>query len=246
MLNNLTHEKMRSLGLHGMLRALELQLEQPKSQNLSFDERIGVLLDAEFSDRENRRISKLLKSAKLRHTNANIEGIDFHPSRKLNQSLILNLADCGWIDRHQSLIFTGLTGTGKSWLACAFGNQACRRNYSTYYTTTTQLFEDILRAQAECTLPRLKRALIKNQLLILDDFGIGNVDQAIGPILLDVIDQQSANGSILITSQFPTNKWHDFFNDPTVADAILDRVIHHSQIFKLQGESMRKTKAKAK
>lgn len=246
MLNNLTKDKLRALALHGMLRALELQLEQPNMQKLSFDERIGLLADAELSDRENRRIAKLLKSAKLRHISANIEGIDYQPSRKLNQSLILTLADCSWIDRHQSLIFTGLTGTGKSWLACAFGNQACRRNYSTYYTTATQLFEDITKAQAECTLPRLKRSLIKTQLLILDDFGIGNVDQSLGPILLEIIDQQSAYGSILITSQFPTSKWHDFFSDPTVADAILDRIIHHSQILKLQGESMRKTKAKVK
>lgn len=246
MLNNLTQDKLRAIGLHGMLRALELQLNQPNMQKLSFDERIGLLADAELSDRENRRISKLLKSAKLRHINANIEGIDYQPSRKLNQALILSLANCDWIDRHQSLIFTGLTGTGKTWLACAFGNQACRRNYSTYYTTATKLFEDIAKSQAECTLARLRRSLIKTKLLILDDFGIGNVDQALGPILLEIIDQQSAFGSILITSQFPTSKWHDFFSDPTIADAILDRIIHHSQIFKLQGESMRKTKAKAK
>lgn len=246
MLNNLTKDKLRTIGLHGMVRALELQLEQPNIQSLSFDERIGMLADAELSDRENRRITKLLRSAKLRHISANIESIDYQPSRKLNQSLILTLADCSWIDRRQSLIFTGLTGTGKSWLACAFGNQACRRNYSTYYTTATQLFEDITKAQAECTLPRLRRSLIKTQLLILDDFGIGNVDQSLGPILLEIIDQQSAYGSILITSQFPTNKWHDFFNDPTIADAVMDRIIHHSQTFKLQGESMRKTKAKIK
>lgn len=244
MLNNLTKDKLRALGLHGMLRALELQMEQPSMLNISFDERIGMLADSELSDRENRRIAKLLKSAKLRHINSNIESIDYQPSRKLNQSLVLTLANCDWIDRRQSLIFTGLTGTGKTWLACAFGNQACRRNYSTYYTTATQLFEDIAKAQAECTLTRLRRSLIKTQLLILDDFGIGNIDQSLGPILLEIIDQQSAFGSVLITSQFPTSKWHDFFSDPTIADAILDRVIHNSQIFKLQGESMRKTKAK--
>lgn len=246
MLNNLTKDKLRELSLHGMLRALELQLDQPNVQNLSFDERIGMLADAEQSDRENRRIAKLLKSSKLRYMNATIESLDYQPSRKLNQALILTLANCDWIDRHQSLIITGLTGTGKTHVACGVGNQACRMNYSTYYTTATQLFEDISRAIAECTLARLRRSLIKTKLLIIDDFGIGNLDQTLGPILLDIIDQQSAYGSVLITSQFPTSKWHDFFSDPTVADAILDRIIHHSQILKLQGESMRKTKAKVK
>ncbi len=244
MLNNITQDKLRALSLHGVLRAYELQLKQPTASKMSFDDRLGLLLDAEFSDRENKRISRFLKAAKLRHSNASIENIDFNPARKLNQPLILSLADCGWIQRSENLIFTGLTGTGKSWLACALGNQACRRNYTTYYSTATQLFGDIARAQTECSLPRLKRSLIKTQLLILDDFGIGGVANSVGPILLDIIDQQSSNGSLIITSQFPTAKWHDFFSDPTVADAILDRIVHRSQVLNLEGGSMRKVKKK--
>lgn len=244
MLNQQTQQQLSELGLKGMQRAIELQSQQPNIQRLSFEERLAMALDAEISDRESRRIERFKKAAKLRQGRACIEDIDFHPSRKLDQALIMGLADCAWIERHQNLILTGATGTGKSWMGCAFGVQACRRNYLTYYTTATQLFEDLARAQMDGTLPKFRRMLVKTQLLILDDLGIGGIDNNLGPILLDIIDQQSQRGALLITSQYPTEKWYDLFNDPTIADAILDRIVHQAHFIKLQGESLRKTRKK--
>lgn len=242
MLIHQTQQQLIDLGLRGMQRALDVQLQQPDIQRLSFDERFGILVDAETSDRDSRRIERLKRGAKLRQVRACIEDIDFHPSRKLDQALIMSLADCNWIERHQNLILTGATGTGKSWLGCAFGLQACRRNFSTYYTTATQLFEDMGRAQMDGSLPKLRKMLVKTQLLILDDLGLGGIDNNLGPILLDIIDQQSQRGALLITSQYPTTKWYDLFNDPTIADAILDRIVHQAHFLQLHGESMRKTK----
>ncbi|MBM5571100.1 MULTISPECIES: IS21-like element helper ATPase IstB [Deefgea] len=243
MLINQTQQKLQTLGLSGMARAFEQLFQRPESQNISFEDCVGLLADAEVCDRDNRRIARFLKSAKLRHGRATLADIDYQPSRKLNQPLIMSLSDCGWIDRRQNLILTGATGTGKSWMACAFGLQACRNGFSVYYTTATQLYEDLAHAQADGSLPKLRRLLIKTRLLILDDLGIGGVDTALGPVLLDIIDQQTLQGALLITSQYPTSKWYDLFNDPTVADAILDRIVHRSHSLQLQGESMRKLKA---
>lgn len=242
MLNNQTQQCLNELGLKGMSRALELQLQQPDVHRLSFDERLGMLLDAEVGERDSRRIERFKRAAKLRQGRACLEDIDYQPTRKLDQSIITSLANCDWIDRHQNLILTGATGTGKSWLACAFGHQACRRNFSTYYTTTTQLFEDLGRAHIDGSLPKLRRMLVRTQLLILDDLGIGGVDNNLGPILLDIIDQQSQRGALLITSQYPVKKWYDLFNDPTIADAILDRIVHQAHFIALHGESLRKTR----
>ncbi len=244
MLINQTQQRLLGLGLSGMARAFEQLFQHPESHNLSVEDCVGLLVDAEVCDRENRRITRFLKSAKLRHSRATLTDIDYHPSRKLNQPLIMSLSDCGWIDRRQNLILTGATGTGKSWLACAFGLQACRNGFSVYYTTATQLYEDLAHAQADGSLPKFRRMLIKTRLLILDDLGIGGVDTALGPVLLDIIDQQTLQGALLITSQYPSNRWYDLFNDPTVADAILDRIVHRSHSLQLHGESMRKLRAK--
>ena len=244
MLNHQTTEILQRLGLQGMLRALNRQLEQPQTQKLSFDERFALLLDAETNDRENRRIERLLKSARMRQPSACLEDVDYRQSRGFDQAMVSALADGGWIGRRQNLVLTGATGTGKSWLACAFGKQACRSGYAVYFTTATQLFEHLITAQAEGSLPKLRRQLIKTQLLIIDDLGIGGIDVHLGPILLDIIDQQSMQGSLLITSQFSCDKWYDLFNDPTVADAILDRIVHRAHFMELKGESMRKIRAK--
>lgn len=241
MLNSQTVNKLELLGLKGMVRALELQYQQPECQRLSFDERLGLLLDAETTDRDTRRINRLLRAARLRQGKACLEDLVYSPARKMDQATIMALADCGWIRRQQTLIVTGATGTGKSWLACAFGKQACRNGLSVCYTTATQLFEDLLHAQAEGTLAKLRRALVRTELLILDDLGIGGIDNSLGPILLEIIDQQSTHGALLVTSQFPPDKWYDLFNDPTVADAILDRIVHRAHFIELKGESMRKS-----
>lgn len=244
MMNTASQNRLLDLGLKGMARALELQLQQADMQHLSFEERFGMLLDAEYSARNTHRIARCLKAAKLRYGQAALEDIDYYTGRKLDRGLIMSLADCGWIERRQNLIITGATGTGKSWLACAFAMQACRLGKLVFYTSSTQLFESLALAQADGTLPRLRKQLIRKELLIIDDLGLGGIDPALGPALLEIVDLQANHGALLLTSQFPTDKWYSQFGDPTVADAILDRIVHRAHHIQLQGESMRKVKAK--
>lgn len=240
MLNAVTTQKLEQLGLKGMLRTLEYQLKQPEISKLCFEERLGMLVDAEISDRDNRRIDRLLKAAKLRHSDAALEAVNYKPGRNLDRGLLMTLASCTWIQQRQAVIFSGATGVGKSWLACAFGKQACRQGYSVLYITANHLFEEMRVAIGDGTIGKLKRSLSRLELLIIDDFGIGGIDVSLGPYLLEVIDMQSAVGALLITSQFPSEQWYDLFNDTTVADAVLDRIVHRSHIIKLEGDSQRK------
>lgn len=239
-----TSLRLSELGLHGMANAYDRQLSQPQLQQEAFDVRLGLMLDAEHSSRETRKIERLVKAARMRESQATLEDVDYKASRALDRSTVMNLAECEWLRRRQNLILTGATGTGKTWLACAFGNQACRQGFTTVYRTATQLFEDILLSQADNTLPKLRRQLVRTQLLIIDDLGIGGISVQLGPLLLEIIDQQSRNGSLLITSQYPQEKWYELFADPTIADAILDRIIHKSHTLQLKGESMRKVRAR--
>ena len=242
MLNNQLFIQLQSLGLSGMAQALSTQLDQAKFAQLGFENRLGLLIEAEQNERGNKKIARLLKSAKLRQPSACLEDVDYRPKRGLDPSVINSLSSMEWVGRHQSVILTGATGTGKTWLACAFGKQACRNSFPVIFITATQLYEQLLSAQVDGSLAKLRRQLIKAKLLIIDDLGIGGIDVRVGPMLLDIIDSQSQNGSLLITSQFPVDKWYDFFNDPTVADAILDRVVHRAHTIELKGDSMRKRK----
>lgn len=239
MLNPITAQKLEQLGLRGMLRALQ----QTKDTNkLSFDERFGMLVDIELSERETRRVDRLIKAAKLRHPRASLEEVEYKPSRKLDHATIMSLANCQWIQQRQAVILCGATGVGKSWLACALGKQACRNGFSTYYVTATQLFEDLRVALAAGTINKLKRSLSKIELLIIDDLGIGGIDVSLGPSLLEIIDLQSSVGALLVASQFPVERWYDLFNDSTVADAVLDRIVHRAHKINLAGESLRKVR----
>lgn len=239
MLSPITTQKLDRLGLRGMLRALQ-QTRASDANKLSFDERFGILLDAEITDRDGRRIERLIRAAKLRHTSAALEDVDYRSSRNLDHATFMSLANCQWIQQRQALILCGATGVGKSWLACALGKQACRNGLSTYYVTATQLFEDMRIALAGGTINKLKRSLSKIELLIIDDLGIGGIDVNLGPSLLEIIDLQSTAGALLITSQFPVESWYDLFNDSTVADAVLDRIVHRAHKINLAGESLRK------
>ena len=239
MLSPITTQKLDRLGLRGMLRVLQ-QTRATDANKLSFDERFGILLDAEITDRDGRRIERLVRAAKLRHTSAALEDVDYRPSRNLDHATFMSLANCQWIQQRQALILCGATGVGKSWLACALGKQACRNGLSTYYVTATQLFEDIRIAWAAGTIKKLKRSMSKIELLIIDDLGIGGIDVNLGPSLLEIIDLQSTAGALLITSQFPVESWYDLFNDSTVADAVLDRIVHRAHKINLAGESLRK------
>lgn len=243
-MNHHTLDQLHALGLKGMARAWEIQMQQPDTQKMSFQERFGMIIDAEVSERDTRKIDRLLKTAKLRYSKAALEDIEYHAGRKLDRQFVMSLAECGWVRQRQNLIITGATGAGKSWIGCAFGVQACRMGLTTYYTTSTQLFEQLAMARADGSLPKLRRHLIKLQLLIIDDLGLGGIDSTLGPVLLEIVDLQSTHGSLLLTSQFPSEQWYDQFNDPTVADAILDRIVHRAHHLKLEGESMRKRKGK--
>lgn len=240
MLNNQLFIQLQSLGLSGMAQALSTQLDQAKFAQLGFENRLALLIEAEQNERGNKKIARLLKSAKLRQPSACLEDVDYRPKRGLDHSVINSLSSMEWVGRHQSVILTGATGTGKTWLACAFGKQACRNSLPVIFITATQLYEQLLSAQVDGSLAKLRRQLIKAKLLIIDDLGIGGIDVRVGPMLLDIIDRQSQNGSLLITSQFPVDKWYDFFNDPTIADAVLDRIVHRAHPIELKGDSMRK------
>ena len=242
MLTNITLQKLENLGLKGMLKAFELQLKQPNINQLSFEDRLGLLIDSETTERDFRKIERLLSKSKLRYLEATIEAIAYHPVRNLDQSTILSLSSCEWIRQKQSLILNGATGVGKSWLACALGKQACRNGYSVYYVTATHFFEDIRNSIASGNLNKLKRFISKLNLLIIDDFGIGGIDLQIGPYFLELVDLQSISGGLLVTSQFPTENWYDLFNDTTIADAVLDRIVHRANLIELKGESMRKNR----
>lgn len=240
MLDQQTMQKLSLLGLKGMLKAYENQVQQPSVGKLSFEERFCMLIDTEVSTRNTSRIHRLLKAAKFRHSNACIEDIIYKPKRNLVQGVISSLSDCNWINEHQAIIITGATGVGKSWLACALGVQACRNQFTAAYLTAPMLLENVHMAMVQGTLSKLRRSLVRLKLLIIDDLGIGGIESKLGPVILEIIDQQSINGGLIITSQFPPDRWYDLFNDPTVADAILDRIVHRAHRIELKGESMRK------
>lgn len=237
---NQTLVQLKELSLSGMHEAAVFQLNTITFSKLPFEERLAHLVENEISVRANKKFERLFKSSKIRYKQSCLEDIDYSSSRKIDQNLILSLSDCQWIDRHQNIIVTGPTGTGKSYIASAFGVQACRKNYNVIFYTATELFEVISRAVVDGTLIKLKRNLLKCKMLIIDDFGIGGVDVNIGPILLEIIDRKTQTGSVIITSQFPPSKWYDLFNDPTIADAVLDRLVYQAHYIELQGESMRK------
>lgn len=237
-------QMLKKLKMYGALKALELQQADSAYLAMPFELRLARLLEQELLQRENRKIGRLIKNAKLRYSQAVLEDVDYRASRHLDPLKIQTLATGNWLHQNQNLIITGATGTGKSWLACAFAHQACRQQVSAFYTIATRLFESLYNAQADGSLPKLRRFLTGTALLVIDDVGIGGIHPHVAPILLDILDTQSTIGSLILTSQFPPSKWYDLFGDPTVADAILDRIVHRSHSIELKGESMRKLKEK--
>ncbi len=242
MLNQQTTEQLRALKLTGMLEAWEQQREQPQTHDLSFDERLALLVEREILHRENRRLARLLKAAKLR-VNACIEDIDYRHPRGLEKSRMAALASGDWIRQSLNLCITGPTGCGKTWLACALGNQACRQGLSVRYLRLPMLFEQLRIAHGDGTYPRLMNLLLKMDLLILDDWGIQKITAAQRQDLMEVIEDRHGRRSTLIASQLPIEHWHDYIGEATLADAILDRLLHGAHRLELRGESMRKLAA---
>ncbi|MEH6473864.1 MAG: IS21-like element helper ATPase IstB [Halopseudomonas sp.] len=239
MLNQQMIEQLHTLKLTGMLDALEQQYAQPATHDLSFDERLALLVERETLHRENRRLARLLKAAKLR-VQACVEDIDYRHPRSLEKPRMAELASCDWVRRSRNLCITGPTGCGKTWLACAVGNQACRQGLAVRYLRLPTLFEQLRIAHGDGSYPRLMNQLLKMDLLILDDWGIQKVTAAQRQDLMEVIEDRHGRRSTLIASQLPTDHWHEYIGEATLADAILDRLLHGAHRLNLRGESMRK------
>lgn len=238
-------QKLRSMHLHGMAQALQEQIESGSGQiqKLAFEERLGLLVDREQLYRENKGFERRLAYAKLKQR-ATLEDLDFQHSRNLDATLVRSLATGDWLKDHRSLIITGSTGTGKTYVSCAFAHSACRQGFSALYAQTGRLLQELTIAKADGRYLRILASIARTQLLILDDWGLENPDAQQQRILLEILDDRYDKRSTLIASQFPTDTWHLKQADPTLADAILDRVVHNAYRIELSGDSLRKTKKK--
>jgi DNA replication protein DnaC len=242
MLINHTLEKLRAMKLFGMADALQQQLGQPNISELCFEDRLGLLVDIEATKRENKRLQMLLRNAHLKFPAACIEDIIWSQKRGLDKSQMLSLASCDWLRARENICLVGSCGTGKSWLACALGNAAARQSMSVQYTRAPRLFEEIKLAHADGSIARRRSKLAKVDLLIIDDFGIGQLGRPERQDLFEVIEDRYANHSTIIAGQLPIEHWHAHINDATIADAVLDRLLHNAHKILLSGESMRKIK----
>ena len=237
MLTHPTLEQLHQLGLAGLARAFtELH---DRHAELSHAEWLGLLLDREIAERQDRRLKARLRFARLRHQAA-VEDVDYRAPRGLDRALFQKLASGHWIDAHQNLIIEGPTGVGKSWLACALGHRACRDNRSVLYQRVPRLFADLALARGDGRYPRLMRALGGVKLLILDDWGLEPLGPEQRHDLLEIVEDRYGRGATLVTSQLPVDRWHDVIGDPTLGDAILDRLVHNAHRLQLRGDSLRK------
>lgn len=243
MLSHPTINKLKEMRLLGMATAFEDQLQTPDIGDLSFEERLGFLVDREQTQRDNRRLKTRLTKAKLKQQ-ACLEDIDYSGNRGLDKSQMLQLASCEWIKGAHNLLVCGPTGVGKTYLACALAQKACREGYSAVYHRLPRLMGDLTIAKGDGRYSKLLLSLSKIDLIILDDWGIAPLSADNRRDLLEILDDRYERKSTLITSQLPVDKWHRYLEDPTLADAILDRVVHNAYRIEIQGESMRKRKRK--
>jgi DNA replication protein DnaC len=242
MLNEQTFEKLYALNLAGMAEALKEQIQRPEMNDLSFEERFAMLADAEYLFRENKRMKRLLQNAKLKLP-ASLEDIDYRAPRGLDKSVVRSLGTCGWIRKHQNVIIVGPTGTGKTYLSCALAQRACREGLSAFYLRTPALYRILATARADGSYARVLARLGRISLLVLDDLGLAALSDQERRDLLEVVEDRHGAASTIITSQLPVEHWHEVIGDPTIADALLDRLVHNAHRVTLKGESMRKTKA---
>ena len=243
MLNHPTLDQLHTLGLQGMAKAFVEIEAKSEANDLGHREWLGLLLDREASWRRDKRLKARLRYAKLRQQ-ACVEDVDYRSPRSLDRVLFQKLAQGDWIDAHDNLALIGPTGVGKSWLASALGHKACRDNRSVLYHRVPKLFEELALARGDGRHPRILRNLGRADLLILDDWGLELLDAAARHDLLEILEERYGRRSTVITSQLPVNRWHEVVNDPTYADAIMDRLVHNAHRVELSGESMRRTRGK--
>jgi DNA replication protein DnaC len=235
-----TLEKLRAMRLSTMAEAFREQQEKTDIGELAFEERFGLLVDAEQLARENKRKARLLREAKLKQSQACLEEIDYAARRGLDKSTIRRLATCSWVSEHQNIVITGATGTGKTYLACAFAHQACRRGYRVLYRRASRLFEEMHLARADGSYVRMLARIARMEVLVLDDWALTKLREQERLDLLEILEDRAENRSTVMTSQLPIAKWHEQIGDPTLADAILERVLHKAHRIVIKGTSMRK------
>ncbi len=244
MLNQQTVEKLHALRLHGIAEAFRAQSEQTGITELSFEERFALLVDQQWNWKQNRALARRLAHAKLRHR-ASVEDIDFRSPRGLDRALVRSLAqDSAWVRQHQNLFLIGPTGIGKSFLACALAEKACRDGFTAWYTRAAQLFRDLALARADGSLRRLFTRLAKVEVLLVDDWAMAPLADVERRDFLEICEDRYQMRSTVLTSQLPVAQWHAQIGDPTLADSILDRLVHHAHRIEMQGESMRKKRGK--
>jgi DNA replication protein DnaC len=244
MLHHPTLDLLQELGLHGMAAGLKELRANAQAGSLTPEDWLGILLDHEISLRRQKRLETRTRNARLRHQ-AVFEDIDFRAPRGLDRAVFQRLGTCAWIRNRHHVLITGPAGIGKSWLACALGHKACRENFSVLYQRVPRLFTNLALAHGDGRYPKLLRSLTRVNLLILDDWGPETLNAEQRRDLLEIIEDRYDTGSLLITSQIPIDGWYDVVGNPTLADAILDRVVHNAYRLELQGESLRKTQAAA-
>lgn len=238
-MNTSTLDKLRKLKFYGMFHAFKSSIETGQTDQYTSDELLAHLIDSEWDYRQNRRIERQILYARFRYK-ASIEELHYHADRSIDRNQVMRLADCTFIDRFENLLITGSTGIGKSYLASAIGYQACMLGYRVLYGSTPKLFAKLKMAKADGSYIKEVAKIEKQQLLILDDFGIQPFDAQSRAALMEIIEDRHSKTSLIITSQLPVSKWHEVIGEKTIADAILDRIVHDAHRIELKGESMRK------
>jgi DNA replication protein DnaC len=238
-MNETILQKMKQMKLHGMAGAFKTSLEDGGKVSMTTDEMISFLVESEWDDRNNRRIERRIRTARFRYK-ANVEQIDFKIDRNLDKNLMNRFAECSYIEKKENILITGSTGIGKSYIASALGNQACMQGYKVLYANTSKLFALLKMAKADGSYIKETARIEKTDLLILDDFGMQPLDGHNRSALIEIIEDRHGKRSTIITAQLPVGQWHDVIGEKTIADAVLDRIVHNAHRIEMSGESLRK------
>jgi DNA replication protein DnaC len=244
-LNQVTIDKMIGMKMLCLAEEFQRQIASAEFSSLSFEERVGMMIDAECTSRDQRKLRRRLVGARLRHQ-ASLEDVDWQAARGLDRPVVLSLGRCSWIREHLNVLITGPAGVGKSWLACAFAERACRSGHSSYYLRAPRLYQELAIARGDGSYGRMLARLAKTELVVLDDFALTPLKDQERRDLLEILEDRHERASTLVTSQLPVKQWHEAIGEPTLADAICDRLIHGAHKLELKGPSLRDPKSKAK